>query len=202
MSSFKIDVISWNSDVHSSSEHNTAWHTLTVFLWATNLIGGFDRRNVILRINLDFNLLPDVHSVLEQCPAHRLRKVMLLQVPHPFRRFHVSNHTGSLLKCTVSLKNVLFRFSYLILPASCSVFSLISTMTWDTGFNIRLSTFTCKIKHFIAIFSGQAEQRTRIDSPNDLVCALILLPGPLLVISRALHTFTCGCSPCRDPVVV
>lgn len=36
------------------------------------------------------------------------------------------------------------NFSYLILSASCSVFSLISTMTWDTGFNIRLSTFICK----------------------------------------------------------
>ena len=32
--------------------------------------------------------------------------------------------------------------SYLILSASCSVFSLIAMVIWDTGFSIRLSTVT------------------------------------------------------------
>lgn len=64
MSSFRIDVISWNTDVHSCSD-NTVWHTLTVFVWATHLIEGFDDRKVIFRINLGFNLFPDIHPVLE-----------------------------------------------------------------------------------------------------------------------------------------
>lgn len=55
--------------------------------WATNLIGGFDDVNVIFRINLDFNLLPDIHSVLEQCPGQRWRELMFLQASHPFKRF-------------------------------------------------------------------------------------------------------------------
>lgn len=54
---------------------------------------------------------------------------MFLQASHPFKRFWFFQLDRILLKYTVVVKNVLSRFSYLILAASCSVLSLISTMT-------------------------------------------------------------------------
>lgn len=67
------------------------------------------------------------------------------------------------LKCK---KKCSFKFSYLILSASCSVFSLISTMTWDTGFNIRLSTFTCK-KRKTTRYSDSLSPDSTEDSHGD-----------------------------------
>lgn len=188
-SSFRIDVISWNKDVHSSSEPNTGRHTSAAFLWATNLIGGFDDGNVIFRINFDFDLLPDIHSVLEQCPDQRWRELMFLQASHPFKRFWFFQLYRILLKYTVVVKNVLSRFSYLILAASCSVLSLISTMTWDTGFNIRLST--CRRKDILWSFTQDRKHR-RLMQNHQMTssvlwsCCLVLSLWSMLLCTGSL----------------
>lgn len=35
----------------------------------TDLVGGFDNRHIIVRVNLCLNFLPDIHPVLEQHPV-------------------------------------------------------------------------------------------------------------------------------------
>lgn len=68
--------------------------------------------------------------------AHQAGSIKLFH--HTHVKFSIDNVHWSVLT------------SYLILSASCSVFSLISMMTCDTGFSIRFSTTTWK--HIVQSF--------------------------------------------------
>lgn len=95
--------------------------------------------------------------------------------------------------------------SYLILSASCSVFSLISMMTCDTGFSIKFSATTWKhiVQSFHRCWRHQQVSQLGwiLKLLSDLVSVPITLPGHLFTVTGALLRLPCACGTWRDSLV-